>query len=92
MAANVKDKVVFATPKSYEEKSGVARACARDLGIGFPALVDDFDSSTEIAYTGWPDRLYVIDREGRIAYKARPGPFGFQPDEMAQSLARLLPE
>ncbi len=91
MPVNLKDNVVFATPRSYGEKSGLARACARNLGIGFPALVDDFDSSTEIAYTGWPDRLYVIDREGRVAYKARPGPFGFKPDEVARTLARLLP-
>ena len=92
MAVNVKEKVVFSTPKSYEERTGIARACVRDLGIGFPALVDGFDSSTEIAYSGWPDRLYVIDRDGRIAYKAPPGPFGFKPDEMARTLARLIPE
>jgi len=92
MAVNVKQKVVFATPKSYEERSGIARACVRDLGIEIPALVDDFDSATEIAYSAWPDRLYVIGRDGRIAYKAGPGPFGFKPDEMARTLARLLPD
>jgi len=30
----------------------------------------------EAAYTGWPDRLHVIDVDGRVAYKSRPGPFG----------------
>lgn len=91
MAVNVKEDVVFASPKSIEEKTEVAQMCVRKLGIEFPAVVDNFDNSTEVAYSGWPDRLYVIDREGRIAYKARPGPFGFLPDEMAQTLARLAP-
>jgi type I thyroxine 5'-deiodinase len=89
MAINVKEEVVFASPKSIEEKTEVAQMCVRKLGIEFPAVVDNFDNSTEVAYSGWPDRLYVIDRQGRIAYKARPGPFGFLPDEMAQTLARL---
>jgi len=32
----------------------------------------------EKAYTGWPDRLYLIDKEGRVAFKSAPGPFGFK--------------
>lgn len=89
MAINVRENVIFASPKTYDEKTGVAQMCVRKLGIEFPALVDNFDGSTEMAYTGWPDRLYVISREGRIAYKAKPGPFGFLPDEMAQTLAQV---
>jgi hypothetical protein len=37
------------------------------------------------------DRLYVIDRSGRVAYKSKAGPFGFHPDQMAQALAKLVP-
>ena len=89
LKSNLDDKVVFASPKNYEEKTGVAQVCVVKLGIEFPALIDNFDNSTEIAYTGWPDRLYVIDRDGRIAFKAQPGPFGFQPVEMARTLQQL---
>ncbi len=89
MAINVKEDVVFASPKNIVEKTEVAQMCVRKLGIEFPALVDTFDGATEVAYTGWPDRLYVIDRDGRIAYKSSPGPFGFLPAEMAQTLARV---
>jgi type I thyroxine 5'-deiodinase len=32
------------------------------------ALLDDFRDTTEVAYTGWPDRLYAIGRDGRVAY------------------------
>jgi hypothetical protein len=58
----------------------------RKLGIELPALIDNFDNSTEVAYTAWPDRLYLIGRDGRIAYKSKPGPFGFKPDQLSEAL------
>lgn len=88
---NLEQNVVFANPKSYEEKTSVAGICALKLGIEFPTLIDDFSNSTELAYTGWPDRLYVVDRDGRIAHKAKPGPFGFKPEEVEATLKRLVP-
>jgi len=60
------------------------------LSIQIPPLIDDIHNSTEIAYTGWPDRLYVIDAQGRVAYKSKPGPYGFKPDEVAETLKPLL--
>jgi hypothetical protein len=89
MESNIKDKVVFASPKDFEERSSVAGACVRKLGIKFPALVDSFENSTEKAYTGWPDRIYLIDAKGRVAYKSRPGPFGFKPQELRSALEHL---
>jgi hypothetical protein len=91
MESNVKDKVVFASPKTEEERSFVAGACVRKLGIAFPAVLDEFGNSTETAYTGWPDRIYLIDSQGRIAYKSKPGPFGFKPDQLEMALSRTLP-
>ena len=87
MQSNIKDNVVFASPKSEEERALVAGACVRKLGIKIPAVLDEFGNSTEQAYTGWPDRLYLIDATGRIAYKSKPGPFGFKPDDLKSALS-----
>lgn len=89
MESNVKEKVVFASPKSEDERAFVAGACVRKLGIKFPAVLDEFGNSTEQAYTGWPDRIYLIDAQGKVAYKSKPGPFGFKPDLLAAALARV---
>jgi len=89
VGANRRQGVLIASPRSLEERAGVADSCVRKLGIEFPALVDDFQNTAERAYTGWPDRLYVVDREGRVAYKGGPGPFGFRPGELAAALGRL---
>jgi Iodothyronine deiodinase len=90
MGINIREKVLFANPKTGEERGNVASTCVRTLGIEAPALVDDMRNSVETAYTGWPDRLYVIDRAGRVAYKSKPGPFGFHPVEAERALAALV--
>ena len=90
MESNIKDKVVFASPKDEEERALVAGTCVRILGIKFPAVIDGFDNTTERAYTGWPDRIYLIDAKGRIAYKSKPGPFGFKPDELRLNLEKIM--
>jgi Iodothyronine deiodinase len=90
MPSNVTDGVVFKSPTSFAERTSIADSCVRKLHIEIPAVLDNFDNSTERAYTGWPDRLYVIDREGRVAAKSRPGPFGFHPEIVSAKLAELV--
>jgi alkylhydroperoxidase family enzyme len=68
----------------------VAKTCCGSLGITMPMVVDDMDDSVGHLYSGMPDRLYVIDRDGRVAYKGGRGPFGFKVGEMEQALVMLL--
>lgn len=89
MESNVRDRIVFLSPKNAGERSDLAQSCVRRLGLRFPAVVDTMDNRTEQAYTGWPDRIYLIDRDGKIVYKSRPGPFGFHPMELEQALKSL---
>ena len=89
MKSNIKDNVLFANPQTDEERAFVAGACVRKLGIKFPAVIDGIDNRTEVAYTGWPDRLYLIDRDGKVAFKSRPGPFGFKPDQLEAAIKKL---
>jgi hypothetical protein len=89
MEANVRQNVVFASPRNYDERSALAESCVRKLNIDIPAVIDNFDNAVERAYTAWPDRLYVIDTNGRVAYKSKAGPFGFHPEEVRAALVRL---
>ena len=88
---NLKEKISVDSPKTLEERCSLAETCLTKLTLKIPPLVDDLANSTEIAYTAWPDRIYVLDREGNVAYKSEPGPYGFKPAEMAETLKRLLP-
>ena len=90
MSINEKENVVFKDPVAYDERVEVADACSTRLGIEFPALVDTIDNPTDTAYTGWPDRIYVIDDNGRIAFKSEPGPFGFKSQLLSEALMKLV--
>lgn len=90
LPVNERQKVVYADPKTSAEREAVADACVRGLKIEIPALLDGMDNAVEKAYSGWPDRLYVIDKQGRIAYKSAPGPYGFHPKDMEAALRTVL--
>jgi Iodothyronine deiodinase len=89
---NIKAHIFLHSTRTLNERCSVAGTCLTKLGVEFPAVVDDLVNTTERAYTAWPDRLYVIDRDGRVAYKSKPGPFGFKPEEVSQTLQRLFPK
>ena len=91
MQSNLKDKVVFASPRNQAERGSLAGSCVRKLGIKFPAVLDEFENSIERAYTGWPERIYLIDTNRRVVYKSKPGPFGFKPPELEAALTKLVP-
>lgn len=77
-------------PKSFEERSKVANTCHAKLEISMPLVVDTIDDRVGHAYSGMPDRLYLVDQNGKVAFKSGRGPFGFQPPELEQSLVMVL--
>jgi hypothetical protein len=85
--SNARDGVLFASAHTEGERGTTASACVRKLGIRIPAILDGIDNRTERAYTGWPDRLYLIGTDGRVAFKTTPGPYGFSTRGLEQSLA-----
>ena len=86
MQSNLRDGVVFANPRTDGERFQAAESCVRKLGIQFPALIDGIDNTVERLYTGWPDRLVLIGRDGRVLFKSAPGPFGFEPAKLEAAL------
>lgn len=88
--SNLEDDVLVATTRTADERYQVAGVCLTKLGLELPALIDEPDNRVERAYTAWPDRLYVIDRDGRIAHRSEAGPFGFVPADVDATLKRIL--
>src|SRR5262245_32388855 len=86
MPSNDKAGGSFAQPKTFAERTQIAAQCCEKLKITMPLLVDDLDDRVGHLYSGMPDRLYLIDRAGKIAYKGGRGPFGFKPGELEQAI------
>lgn len=90
VGANVREEILITQPKSLLERSGVARQMCEALKISIPTYLDGMDDKVNQAYSGWPDRLYLVGVDGKIAYKGGPGPGGFRPDELEQAIQRHL--
>ncbi len=79
-------------PKTISERQKVAAEFAKELKLTPPVLVDTIDNQADKLYAGWPDRVYIIDADGKIALKGGLGPGGFSPAvrESFTILDRLL--
>jgi alkylhydroperoxidase family enzyme len=86
MESNDKAGISIAQPTTWVERKDVAAQCCSKLKMTMPLLVDALDDRVGHAYSGMPDRLYVIGRDGRVVYKGGRGPFGFKVGEMEQAL------
>jgi hypothetical protein len=77
-------------PKTEEEREAVAATCAANLRLQLPMVVDGVENAVASAYGGWPDRLYLIGKDGRIVFQGGEGPFGFKPEALAHAIEREL--
>ena len=73
-----------------DERIEVAQACTLGLDLNIPTLLDEMTNTVDEAYAALPDRLYVVDADGRIAYRSGPGPMGFRSDDCEQAIRALL--
>jgi len=87
---NVREGVLVESAKTMADREATAEVCIRQLDIRFPTLVDRMDNQVELAYAGWPDRLYLIGADGRIVYKSAPGPAGFIPSQLESAIKYTL--
>jgi len=71
-------------------RSEKAEQCAATLNLTLPTVIDKADNKVNTAYAGWPDRLYIVGKDGKIAYKGGPGPGGFKINEMTAELEKIL--
>ncbi len=77
--APVPDGETINTPRSMAQRTVIANRCCKKLKIDMPCLVDDMSDSTDKAYSAWPDRVFLVDVDGKIAVRADRGPWGFSP-------------
>ena len=90
LADNRREEIRLADPTSLDERADAAEACALRLRTRIPIVLDDVDDAVATAYGGWPDRLYLIGRDGGVALQGGEGPFGFDPQELEAAIRAEL--
>jgi type I thyroxine 5'-deiodinase len=88
--SNRQEGVVIKQHTTIEERRAAARRCARELALTIPMLIDGMDDAACKAFSAWPERIYIVDRAGRIVYQGGHGPYDFDPDAARASLERML--
>lgn len=73
-----------------EEREEVAESCSLHLELSIPMLMDEMNNQVDEAYAALPERLYVIDMDGRVAYRSRWGPMGFNTNEFEEAIRAHL--
>jgi thiol-disulfide isomerase/thioredoxin len=89
MMSNQRAGIDIAQPKDFSGRREIAGACQRHLELDIPFLIDTIDDQVGSQYSGMPNRLYLIDQQGRIAFKNSRGPFGFHPRQLEQAMILL---
>jgi hypothetical protein len=74
-------------PRTQAERELVAAQCCKELKLEFPALVDTMDDQTAVDWAAWPERIFVVGTDGRVAYAGEQGPWGFWPTDRVKRQA-----
>jgi type I thyroxine 5'-deiodinase len=91
MDSNEKEGVCYPQPRTFEQRLAIANDFTRRFHYSVPLAVDAIDNPADKVYAGWPERIYIVDEQGKIVYKGEPGPFGFHPEEAEAWLAKRFP-
>lgn len=77
-------------PQTIEERRQVAGQCEAAMQYGIRTYIDEMDDAVMKTYAAWPERLYLVDTQGHIAYAGGLGPWGFKPDELKEAIDGIL--
>lgn len=77
------DLQVIPPTSNVEERLRNYRQFVDVVGLTIPAVIDTEDDHAKRAYAAWPDRIYVVGTDGKIAFKSAPGPVGFKIPDLA---------
>ena len=87
MKSNLKDDVCYAQPKTLAQRVIIANDFTKRFKFPLPFGIDDMSNAANDAYAAWPERIYIIDESGHIAYRGGIGPFHYKPEEARAWLA-----
>lgn len=64
---------------SYGERCSVASRLVAEKKLTIPCLIDKLDNGVASAYQALPDRVYLINKDGKLVIAGNRGPWGFEP-------------
>ncbi len=72
--------------RSLDDKAEAAELFREEEGVEVPILVDKLEGKVHRQYGGWPNSTYLIDKSGRVAFRA----VWTRPSVIEEALEELL--
>lgn len=91
MDSNEEEGVCYPQPVTLDDRVAIARDFVESCAYEIPIAIDPVDNPADQIYAGWPERFYIVDVDGTIAYKGETGPFGYHPEAVAGWLKARFP-
>jgi tetratricopeptide (TPR) repeat protein len=87
---NQKEGINLPAARNIAEKQDHATLCLRRLSLPFGVVVDGMDAAAEQAYQAWPSRLYLVGKNGKVAFQTRLGELDFHADDLERAIRQTL--
>ncbi len=87
---NVTDGILYKAPETANDRAEIAAACMLRYNFTFPMVLDDMSDQVEDDYAAMPERLYVLNRSGRVSWKCGLVPPSFNADEFETAIAAAV--
>ena len=70
---------IVSDPRDFAERRATAEKTCSMLKFPFATVIDSMDDAIAQRWSAWPERLFVVGADGRVAYGGEQGPWGFWP-------------
>ena len=87
---NLDENIVFNEPTTDDERTEIAGICQLKMDLQMPMLVDGIDNEVEEKYISIPMRLFLVDKDGALAYVGDRGPRGFDVDGWVEAIEKQV--
>ena len=85
---NQREGITLPAAANMSEQGEHASMCVRKLHIEFPALLDSMNGTAEKAYSAWPSKAVLVDRQGRIVFSTGLSEQDFNPERFESALRK----
>ncbi len=86
-----KKPIKYNQTRTIEERLIIAKDFLRDFDVRMPMVIDKPEENLfEKLYAPWPVRIYVIDKEHRLTYKAQPSETMLELKELIEHLELIM--
>src|SRR5258708_29196896 len=85
-----REGVDLADASTFEQKREYAVSCIRKLKIPYNTAVDPLDNGAEKAYAAWPSRVYLVDKQGHVAFNSPLDELNFDASKLDSALQSAI--